>query len=275
MDPAPSQGWQAYLELRLRQLGERTRLLPQRRHGPLSVQRPFYPEGETCHVYLLHPPGGVVGGDRLELRVELEQGANALLTAPGAAKFYRSAGETAEVLQQFGVAQSASLEMMPLENIYFPGARVRLHSRIELDRGARLLWWEKHCFGRPSIGETFDSGRVDTGLSLQRAGRLIYHERQRMDARSIACASGLRGQPAMATMLACGPGLDEALVELLRARQPEEGVGALSLLDEDLLLVRWLGADISALDRWFVALWRLLRPALIGREACPPRIWNT
>ena len=104
-----AQNWAALLRLELRAAADRTRLVPIERRGPLSVQRPFYPEGEVCHVYLLHPPGGVVGGDRLELCLDLQARAKALFTTPGAAKFYQSAGATAQVRQVFELAAGAEL----------------------------------------------------------------------------------------------------------------------------------------------------------------------
>ncbi len=277
--PAPkassAAGWQARLELCLRPLSGRTRLIPQRRLGPLSVQRPFHPEGACCHVYLLHPPGGVVGGDRLNLTVIAERGSEALLTAPGATKFYRSAGDEARVDQHFIVNDGARLEVLPQENIHFPGARLRMRTELELEPGARLLLWEKHCFGRPSIGERFDSGRVDSELRLLRDGQLLFIDRQRIDACEIDRPSGLRGLPVMGSLLLVAPGLDAALIDACRAIPHSNGLGALSRLDDDLLVARWLGGDSAAMNRWFVALWALLRPAALGAEACPPRIWNT
>ena len=49
-----------------------TRLTTRAHRGPLVVQRPFYPEGPGVpHVYLLHPPGGIVGGDSLRVEVSV------------------------------------------------------------------------------------------------------------------------------------------------------------------------------------------------------------
>ena len=121
-DPAqPAKpGWRADLRLGYVKQQQRTVLKHRQQLGPLTVQRPFYPEGETCHTYLLHPPGGVVGGDELQLQVTCHEQAHALLTTPGAAKFYRSAGATAQVSQHFTVAADGLLEWLPQENIYFP-----------------------------------------------------------------------------------------------------------------------------------------------------------
>ena len=67
-DTERHEGWQATLSLGFARVGVRTVLARRRQRGPLAVQRPFHPEGDVCHVYLLHPPGGVVGGDTLDIR---------------------------------------------------------------------------------------------------------------------------------------------------------------------------------------------------------------
>jgi len=92
-------GWQAHLSLGFSRRGNQTVLAERRQYGPLTVQRPFYPEGMPCHLYLLHPPGGVVGGDELDVQIKVEPEAHALLTTPGATKFYRSAGPQSKVTQ--------------------------------------------------------------------------------------------------------------------------------------------------------------------------------
>ena len=270
-----SESWAALLRLALRRGGDRTRLVPLQRYGPLSVQRPFYPEPECCHVYLLHPPGGVVGGDRLELQVELEPGTRGLFTAPGAAKFYLSAGPVAEVRQQFQVGAGAGLEFLPLENIYFPGAQVDARTTFELAPGGRAVAWEKHCFGRPANREAFDRGGLRTQIDLRREGRLIHTETQRVDVAELARGSGLRGAPVCGTLLACGTEFDDATVATLQQLQPERGAAGISRTLPDLLVARYLGPDTGDLDRFFVNLWERLRPLLFAQPACRPRIWNT
>ena len=101
--------------------GERTVLARRRHHGPLVVQRPFYPEPNgTCHLYVLHPPGGVVGGDRLSVDVRLARGAaRALLTTPAAAKFYRTQGLRAAQRLHMRVGAGSRLEWLPQENIVY------------------------------------------------------------------------------------------------------------------------------------------------------------
>ncbi len=270
-----TQNWRALLRLQLRAGRGRTRMVPLERYGPLSVQRPFYPERECCHVYLLHPPGGVVGGDSLELQVGLEAGAQGLFTAPGAAKFYLSAGDTASLLQRFEVGAGAGLEFLPQENIYFPGALVNARTSIEVEPGGRVLLWEKHCFGRPANRETFDHGRLRSKIELRGAGRLLYTELQRVDAAELARASGFRGQPVSGTLLAYGAGIEQNAVDALQRISPARGVAGVSLPQPDLLLARYIGPATDDLDDYFVQLWERLRPLLFERESCRPRIWNT
>ena len=111
--------WRARLELGFDQHRGITRLGHRKRFGPLAVQRPFYPEGAPCHVYLLHPPGGVVGGDQLDIDITLGENCQALITTPGAAKFYRSEGSVAQQQISMQLAPGAELEWLPQENILF------------------------------------------------------------------------------------------------------------------------------------------------------------
>ena len=105
-------GWQASLALQFCHTPEKTLLHSAHHVGPLTVQRPFYPEGETCHLYLLHPPGGVVGGDRLDITVRLDAKSHALITMPGASKFYRSSGPQARLHQHFYLDEGSTLEWL-------------------------------------------------------------------------------------------------------------------------------------------------------------------
>ena len=272
---ANASSWEALLRLALRRGEDRTRMQPLERYGPLTVQRAFYPEGGRCHVYLLHPPGGVVGGDRLELEIDAGAGAQALLTTPGAAKYYLSAGRTARVGQRFALGADAELEFLPQENIYFPGARVDAATRIDCAPGSRLVYWEKHCLGRAAIGERFTHGAVRARLDLFRAGRIAYTETQRFDAGELARACGLRDFAACGSLLAMGAALDQGLAAELCALQPDQGLAGATLLQPDLLLARALAPDACALDDYFVRLWEALRPGVLGRPPTRPRIWLT
>ncbi len=274
MEAALQQGWQAELRLGFVQRSTKTVLASRSQRGPLAVQRPFYPEGEVCHAYVLHPPGGVVGGDCLHLHFQVDPAAHALLTTPGATKFYRSAGLPAQQHQHFHVA-GGCLEWLPQENIFFPGANTALHSTIHLDTTAQYIGWEIHCLGRPVIDETFATGRALFKTALYREGKPLLLDRLLIaDETALHATAGLRGQPVVATLLATPA--STALVELARiqcAALPNGQAGATLL--NGVLVVRYLGNSTAQAHHLFRAIWQDIRPVVTGRSATPPRIWNT
>src|SRR5438045_6863059 len=113
-------GCQACLSLSYVRDGNRT-LLAERRHtGPLVVQKSLYPEGDAvCQNVIVHPPGGIVGGDALEVSADAGPGAHAQLLTPGAAKCYRSGGALAHQRISLRAAQGATVEWLPQETIVF------------------------------------------------------------------------------------------------------------------------------------------------------------
>lgn len=273
-EQAASTGWQARLSLDFAPRAGRTELVRRQQFGPLTVQRPFHPEGAPCHLYVLHPPGGVVGGDSLTLDVQLQAGAHALLTTPGATKFYRSLGPLATVQQQFRVGEGASLEWLPQDNILFPGARLRLATQFELAPGARLLAWETLALGRPVIAESFTQGQLFSRLQVSRADVLQLNDCLRIRHQAdLHRSAGLAGFPLVATLLAtpCGEAEREAVRELLVDYPHPAGVTRL----QSLLVVRLLSDDNELLQQRMQALWRALRPAVLGCAPCAPRIWAT
>lgn len=271
IDPLQAQpGWSAYLQLRFMQRDGLTRLGARRHSGPLLVQRPFYPEGGPCHVYVLHPPGGIVAGDRLELDIHLEAGSHALLTMPGASKFYRSIGPTARLTQQFHLQAGSTLEWLPQDSIFFNGARASLDSRFSLAPGARLLAWETLCLGRPEMSERFEQGMLDSRLRIELAGELGLHERLRVEGGQLA---KLGGHPLLATL--CAAPADHTVLEQTRQLLDELQVPAGATLLGSLLVIRLLDHDNQNLQHHLQRLWHLLRPAVLGLAACPPRIWAT
>ncbi len=267
-------GWRAGLHLGLRLAGQRTVLAERRRHGPLAVQRPFYPEGGVCHVYLLHPPGGVVGGDLLDIGTRAGVGAQALITTPGATKFYRSGGRRAVQRQQLVIEDGATLEWLPQENIFFPGADVELATRVDMEGDARLVLSEVHCLGRPVIGENFEQGYLDSRLNIYRDGEPLLLERLRVRPDNRCRLSLMAGMAVGGTLVTSHA--DEADIDACRDLLFATGTDyAAATLIEDLLVVRYLGNSTERAHKLFRAVWQLLRPSTLGRPACPPRIWAT
>jgi urease accessory protein len=264
-------GWQASLSLGFRKSPARTVLAERRHRGPLSVQRPLYPEGDLCHVYLLHPPGGVAGGDELNVQARVEPGAQALVTTPGATKFYRSAGPLASLTQELRV-QDGTLEWLPQENIFFPGAVAEIHTRVILEGAGLFIGWEINCLGRTVLKERFEPGRALFHFSLYRQGRPILLERLNLNgAETLDGPAGLRGQPVIGTLVATLE--DGSSLDGLRDSLSGDEL-ALTWVD-GLLVARYLGDSTERARNCFVALWQRLRPVVIGRPPCAPRIWNT
>lgn len=268
--------------LSFQRCGSRTVLGQCTHQGPLRVQRPFYPEGpDVSHVAILHPPGGVVGGDELRVDARIETGAHALLTTPAAGKFYRSAGPLAGQTQQLTVAAGSALEWLPQENIMYSGARVHTLTRVELQGDACFLGWEILCLGRPAAGETFAIGECRQTLELWRDGEPLYLEQASYagDDPALKAAWGLQGQPVVATLFCAPaiPGLTDAIRagwEPLTLPAPAGELTAVTQLD-GVLIGRYLGPSTARARRFFTLAWGLLRLLLLDRPPCPSRFWNT
>lgn len=269
---ATPQGWQARLELGFERRHDKTVLAHRRHIGPLTVQRPFYPEGDACHVYVLHPPGGVVAGDCLTLAIDAAEGSAALVTTPAAGKFYRSDGQLAQQQVSMTVAAGASLEWLPQETIIYEGARVAAGLRLELAEGARFIGWEMLALGRPAANEGFASGDVELAWQIFRPGGLFYRERLRIDAQAFAATWGLNGHSACGTLLACPASpVQLAVVQQLIGGVAGRGVTLLG----DMLICRALDSRADRLRDFFQLVWRSLRSDVVKRTACAPRIWAT
>jgi urease accessory protein len=271
-------GWRASLHLGFERRGARS-VCHERRHvGPLRVQRPFYPEGdEVCHVYVLHPPGGVAGGDDLAITVEVNDAASALLTTPAAGKFYRSDGRLARQRQSLRVAAGASLEWLPQETIVFAGAHAGMTTRVNLQGDARFMGWEILCLGRPAAGESFESGSVSQAWEIWRDGQALLIERAvyEHELTVLDAPWGLAGRPVCGSLVCvgdCGEMIDE--VRAATAALNIDGLFSVTQLAE-VLVCRYLGPHSDEAQRCFMRSWEILRPHFLQRAACAPRIWAT
>ena len=266
--------WHAELELGYARFGECTRPVQRRHKGPLRVQKHLYAEGpEVCQHIIVHPPGGIAGGDRLDISAHVGPGAWAQLTSPGAAKWYRAVDPAYQQLS-LSVAPGATLEWLPQETIVFSAAQAELSTSIDLQGDARLFYWDMVALGRPASGERFDLGHFQSRLDIRRDGQLLWHERQRIVGGDGLLDSpiGLGGDPVFATLLVTGE-IDSALLEQCRSLGHAVR-GDLTQLP-GLVVARCLASEALLARGWLIALWRLLRPELLGREAMPPRIWST
>jgi urease accessory protein len=268
--------WKAELCLEFVRREGRTVLAKRRHEGPLVVQKPLYPEGDAvCHAIVVHPPAGIAGGDELEFSARAGEGAHALLTTPGAGKWYRSSGAWARQRLEFDAREGACIEWLPQETIVYDGALADIRTEVRLVDGARFMGWEILCLGRSGSGERFARGACRLQTSLQQNGKALWFERGRIEGGSPLLESrvGLTGAPVCATLFAVAPDLG-VLLSRCRETQPESGEGAVSLLP-GVLVARYLGSSSEAAKLYFTQLWRLLRPAVAGIEAREPRIWST
>ncbi|WP_251978525.1 urease accessory protein UreD [Salinicola avicenniae] len=282
--------WEAALSLQFvaRPVGDgearRTRLARARHRGPLRVQRPFYPErteagkSDPCHVYLLHPPGGLVSGDALEIEVEVAADAHAVLTTPAATKLYRADSHAVAWQQtnRLRVDDGGLLEWLPQETIAFDGSRGLQRTEVALAGGARCLGWEVMALGRPASDLPFASGRIEQRFQLVRDGRPLWIERQPLDPAHPRFVGrwGQGGATVQATLWAVGLENPRAAVEAVRASLAADTGWAVTER-HGVLLLRYLGSSRNAAWALCRAAWQVLRPLLAGREACDPRIWNT
>ena len=274
-------GWRARLDVTLAKRQHTTLIQHLDHEGPLRVQRPFYPEGkETCHVYLLHPPGGMVSGDALNVSVSLENGAHALFTTPSAGKIYRgnSGSHKQQQRVQLRLQGASVLEWLPQETIIFSGARGELATCVDLQDNSQVLLWDVVCLGRPASGEKFEQGYLVQKLLLRRQGQTLYRERNSFAAAQplLQASWGLAAQPVAGTMLATCQ-LDEISLQHLRQHVDEvmeSGLLALTQLPE-LLLARYVGASTEECRRGFEQVRNVVRPLICNKPALRPRIWNT
>jgi urease accessory protein len=284
--PGPADGahvadsWRASLSLGFSDDAGATRLTERTHSGPLRVQKPLYPEGrEVSHAIVVHPPGGVVGGDQLSINAAIGQNAHAFITTPGAAKWYKANDRVSRQSIALDIASNASLEWLPQETIFFNQAHVRLENTITLGTGAHYIGCEILCFGRTASGESFAAGKIEQRTTIRREGKLIWHEQGSLAGGTASMISplALNGKTVFATLTATGKP-SSASIENMRQQAADivehgEAFGISQL--KSILAVRYLGNSSETAKRLMTLAWQCLRPELLGRAAVVPRIWNT
>jgi urease accessory protein len=274
---AVSSPWQAALDLRYERRAARTVLVRSAHRGPLVVQKSLYPEGESvCQNIIVHPPGGVAGGDNLRVAVVVGIGAQAQITTPGAAKWYRSAGAFAK--QRIGLTAQggALLEWLPQEAIVFDGAMADLELTVDLDGDAMFIGWDIVCLGRTASGERLARGVLKHRLAIRRDAVPIFIERGIVHggSRMLASPAGLDSAPVFGTFFAACASVSDELLNAGRATIGDDGGRSVTRLP-GLLLARFRGSSAEAARQYFTRMWQCVRPELIGRYVVMPRIWRT
>ena len=267
-----AQGWQASLDLQFAATTNKTLLVKRDHIGPLIVQRPFYPEGGVCHVYLLHPPGGIVGGDNLSISVKAAAHSHALITTPAAGKFYRSSGAQAKQAVEINIANGATVEWLPQETIIYEGAQLKSSVKVDLAADARFIGWEILSLGRPACAENFDYGLADLSWQISCEDRHMLLERLYLDAKAFSARWGLQGKSACGTLFAT-PSSAESFAAVQELIGDTEGRGVTRI--NNLLVCRALDIRSDRLRGFFEQVWAIVRPDTVQRKTCSPRIWAT
>jgi urease accessory protein len=275
-------GWHGHLDLHYRFEGARTVALD-RHDGPLRVLQRLYPEGDrVCHHVLVHPPGGMVGGDTLDITARLEPGCHALVTTPAAARFYRSAGETAEQRVAIELDDGARLEWLPLETLAYNGCLAANRQRFLLRGQAQMFGWDLLALGLPAAGEPFERGRIEQHLELPG----VWLERGLLDASDLTLLDsplGLDGQRVVATLwFAAGRPIDNALREGLLASVREiAAAGPLAprcgatAPQPEVVVLRALAPRVEPAFQLLRRVWAHWRQIAWQLEPCAPRVWST
>lgn len=286
MTACPLLAWEAHLKLVFavapdenNDASNRSFLKTRQHRGPLLIQKTFHPEGaQHCHGIVVHPPGGVAGGDRLHLQVGLDPSAKVLLTTPGAGKWYKALDLPAQQRLDFKLEADTLLEWLPQENILFDGANVQYLNNVDLANSATFVAWDIQCLGRQARAEKWQHGLLKQQTRISRAGRTLWLDQTCLepDSMIIKSKTGLRGMPVFGLMLVAHPQAPDAdLLAQCRQVSPDgEACFGLSALP-DILAIRYVGDSAQHAKHYFERLWQLLRPWYAGRAAIRPRIWNT
>jgi urease accessory protein len=292
INSAPKNAWLASLSLEFSLTASGSQLTRTKRNGPLTVQKAFYPEGRDCaHIYLLHPPAGIVSGDELRINIQVNEQAHSLVTTPGANRFYRARedltiGDSKQVQHcELTLKAKAKCENFPLETIVYEGADGFNTVDVHLKSDSAYLGWDITCLGLPRSGQLFKNGRYTQLNRVYCEDTLIYHDRIAIkpDNKIHQHMAGLNNHNVFATFMAYAPeGLisdaeHKALVEQLRdsiiKANAEKKISITKI--RQLLVIRYLGQHAEECKALFIKLWQKIRPLYLNKEANIPRVWHT
>ena len=278
--------WHGHLALSYRHDGLRT-VVADRHTGPLRILKSLYPEGPgICHNVLVHPPAGVAGGDVLGIEAHLQAGAHALLTTPGATRFYRSTGQPALQTVSVRVEDRARLEWLPLETLCYPRLLAENRLAFSLAPEAEMIGWDVLALGLPASNAPFDAGRFTQEIRIGDGLIDTWLERGTMDGsdhRLLQSPLGWAGRSVMATMW-FGTGsplpsgrrerlLDEAR-EAIEAHSLASTAGATSPHGQ-VLVLRALAHRVEPAMQLLTSVWTRWRKSAWGLASPTPRVWKT
>jgi urease accessory protein len=234
---------------------------------PLQVLAPVALADAAAVVSMLNPTGGVLGGDRLRVDVEVGHGAHACLTTPSATRVYRASAEPATQHVRLALAPGAVAEWVPDHTIPSAGAALRQSLEVDAGEGATLIAIDAFAAGRVARGEAWHFALLDSALTVRDAAGLVLHDRfvlregERWGGLGFA-----EGRPYFATVVVVAvAGVDEFLAGVPDALAAIAGAtGGAARLPRRGALVRCLAASAPALADTLHALWALARRRVLG-----------
>ena len=274
--------WHAQLQLDYRLEAART-VARHTHNGPLRILQSLYPEGDAvCHNVLVHPPGGLVGGDTLDLQITAGDTAHSLITTPGATRFYKSAGALALQRTHITLTDQARLEWLPLEALCYNQCHAENHLTLSLAPQAEFMGWDVTALGLPLAHQPFEQGQFlqhieVPGVWLERG--LIRAE----DDRLMNGPLGLAGQRCLASLffVAGSPlardrrqaALDLAR-EVIDAHALRATAGVTSPQGQ-VVVLRVLAPVVEPAMDLLRQVWSKWRQHLWQLAVSSPRIWST
>ena len=194
---------------------------------PFKITRVLNSPQTGAHLILMHSTAGIFGGDELDCSIRLRSGTNILITQQSAAKIHPSAGRPAIQTNRVVVERGAELRLYLEPIIPFADSILRQTTRIDIEAGGRLMFWEAFMAGRVARGEKWQFRELTSETNLFLDGHSIYLDRFRL-------RTGFeKSTRAMADCNYWGTGMyvgenASKLAESLHQKIPEAGVDTLS-----------------------------------------------
>lgn len=277
--------WLAQLDLQFTQAASGPTVLTRKHHqGPLLVQKALYPEDRgICHLMILHPPAGIAGGDQLQIQAHLQEQAHAVLSTPGATRWYKAPEQRSEQTIQFHLAAQAKLDWLPYENIFFEQTQALNKTQVYLDPDSSAIGWDMSQLGAVHLPEPWQTGHVSLQTELFIGSELAWVEQGQIQADSWQrqAISAFAGYPVTATLWAYGPTLEREQFQALCDTAPwqEQCRAGFTQIRIDpihsLIIGRYLGIHCEQIRRSMIQAWRILRPLIHQTPYQALRIWMT
>ena len=244
--------------------------------NPLRILFPKSASDELTSAALVTTSGGLVGGDRLDVRIKAEKCALALVHQQAAEKVYRSTGATSEISVTLKAEEQSWLEFLPQETILFDHSKLDRCTTLDIASSAQVMAGEILVFGREAMGETYSHGSLREAWEIRRAGRLVWADRLLVEdavEEQLADPACFAGSRAVATLIYAGSHADGYLEQAREILEhvPAERFGATSM--EGLLILRWLDRDVLRLRASYGAFWASFRNLVAGLPNRLPRLW--